>query len=124
MDAVIIRAVRRLSAVTPDCVADTTARTPPPIGVGKVSSPGSALDPPVVSISPMTRRVPPGPTADTASRNAALGAQDDLSEISFLGILDEVRISNVARSDAWIALDHLSQQAPGIVTVGAIEVAP
>lgn len=65
-----------------------------------------------------------GLTADTDSRNAALGAQDDGNAAFMRGILDEVRVANVARSDAWIALDYLAQKAPGIVTVGTAEAGP
>ncbi|MBN2362454.1 MAG: DUF2341 domain-containing protein [Deltaproteobacteria bacterium] len=66
----------------------------------------------------------PGSTSDTPSRNAALGAQDDGSAPFLVGILDEVRFSGVARSAGWIALEYLSQQAPGIVSIGPAEAAP
>ena len=38
----------------------------------------------------------------------------------FPGLIDEVRISNIARSDAWVKLDYETQNAPsGVYTIGA-----
>lgn len=50
---------------------------------------------------------------------AAIGAAPDGSR-AFDGRIDEVRVSHVARSDAWIAADHATQDAPA-VTAGATQ---
>lgn len=50
-----------------------------------------------------------------------IGAHPDGGN-AFGGRIDEVRVSSVARSDAWIAADHATQDAPGTaVTVGTVQ---
>jgi len=48
-------------------------------------------------------------SANTTTRNNALGTQDNASEDFFWGIIDEVRVSPIIRSADWIAAQHLSQ---------------
>jgi len=69
-----------------------------------------------------TPEVVSGVTSDTDSRNAAIGSNDMGTAAFFVGTLDEVRIENVARSDAWIELSYLSQQTgSSVVQFGPLE---
>jgi hypothetical protein len=56
---------------------------------------------------------------DSASKDLYIGSDD--TSLYFDGRIDEVRISSVVRSDAWIAAEYSSQNASGFYAVGAQE---
>ena len=60
---------------------------------------------------------------DTPSPFGSIGSDDDGAGFYFVGALDEVRVSNVARSPGWIAAEHASLGG-GLMEVGAVEVRP
>ena len=64
---------------------------------------------------------------DASSWGLAIGAEDDGTGPYFVGSIDEVRISRVYRSLAWIELEHrsmLGDAVGGIVNVDPIENEP
>jgi hypothetical protein len=64
----------------------------------------------------------PFPFSDTNSFNASLGCEDDGSEPGLHGKLDEVRISNIPRSQAWLLVQVENQDDPsGTVALGPME---
>lgn len=77
----------------------------------------------LVDTSSMVPPLSAGLTANTNSRNSALGSQDNGSGNYFSGRLDEVRIESVARPPEWIEMSFRSQM-PGrnVVVVGPLEV--
>ena len=52
--------------------------------------------------------------------NAVIGAEDDGSEERWEGLLDEIRVANIARSDAWVGAQPESV-AGTFPSVGATE---
>lgn len=66
-----------------------------------------------------------GATGDLSAPNTDLwlGANPGLPGRQFTGLIDEVRISNVVRSDEWLQAQHLSL-TDGLLTIGAAEPRP
>ncbi len=62
-------------------------------------------------------------TPDTTATNSTIGSQDDGSASFFNGIIDEVRISDIARTPSWIAAQYLSH-TDSFITFGQEENAP
>ena len=57
-------------------------------------------------------------TADTTSSSSRIGADDDGAPYLVDGVLDEVRISRVARSASWLRAEA---RAGGLVSVGTVQ---
>lgn len=53
----------------------------------------------------------------TATERNRLGAQGGVADFYFNGIIDEVRISNIARSDAWIKADDYNLRQNNLITI-------
>ena len=49
---------------------------------------------------------------DVSDRNLKIGTRDDVSTWKFNGTIDEVRISNVARSADWVASSYNNENSP------------
>ncbi|MCP4675903.1 MAG: LamG domain-containing protein, partial [Deltaproteobacteria bacterium] len=62
-------------------------------------------------------------TPATTATNSAIGAQDDGSDDFFNGTIDEVRISDLARTPSWIAAQYLSH-TDNFITFGEEENSP
>jgi len=60
-------------------------------------------------------------TIGDASRNTKIGSRDDLGTM-FKGSMDEVRISNIARSSGWITTEYNNQSSPGTFYSLGVEV--
>ena len=62
-------------------------------------------------------------TSATLAPTAALGADDDGSQHFFRGLVDELRLSRIDRSDEWIAWEHLAA-SDRLLVYGAAETRP
>jgi Concanavalin A-like lectin/glucanases superfamily/Domain of unknown function (DUF2341) len=60
----------------------------------------------------------------SSSYPVAIGENVELTSRSFHGVIDEVRISSVARSDAWIAAEHRTVTVDSAVSFGVEEPGP
>ncbi len=63
------------------------------------------------------------PSLDLPDRELSLGRSSDTAQASYQGVLDEARISTVARSDAWLELQYLSM-TDTLLVYGAPEALP
>jgi biopolymer transport protein ExbB len=62
-----------------------------------------------------------GGSLDPNSKNVRIGRNEDFTSRDWDGQIDEVRISGVARSAAWIAAEHLTATSTTFVQIGADE---
>lgn len=59
-----------------------------------------------------------GVSINTNGKNVRIGRNEDFTERDWEGQIDEVRISGVARSAAWIAAEHLTATSSMFVQIG------
>lgn len=72
-----------------------------------------------VATAPQAGNVPTNPSVPATIGAGPAGGR------AFDGRVDEVRVSHVARSDAWLAAEHATQEVGGAaVAIGAVESAP
>jgi len=64
---------------------------------------------------------PYGGSIDDNNKVVRIGSNETYSSREWLGQIDEVRISGVARSAAWIAAEHLTATSTTFVRIGADE---
>jgi hypothetical protein len=64
---------------------------------------------------------PYGGTIDDTNKAVRIGSNETYATREWLGQIDEVRISGVARSAAWIAAEHLTATSTTFVQIGADE---